>query len=191
MRICSVCNITKNIDCFHKRKASPSGYRVACKSCRNLEYNMCKGKRLEYDRKWYILNKDRKKQYVSNWISNNKERVTEKHSQYISKRLKDDVNFKLAHNLRNRLQAALKGNYKAGSAVSDLGCSVEDFRQHIESLWKPGMNWDNWTTDGWHIDHKEAISKFNLSDLEELKKACHYTNLQPLWAKDNLSKGNK
>ena len=61
------------------------------------------------------------------------------------------LNEKLKNNLRNRLNQAIKVDQKVGSAVKDLGCSVEEFKKHIESLWEPGMTWDNWTRDGWHV----------------------------------------
>lgn len=76
-------------------------------------------------------------------------------------------------------------------AVKDLGCTIEELKVHLESLWKPGMNWDNHAHTGWHIDHIKPLSAFNLSDPEELKKATHYTNLQPLWYNENMSKGGK
>jgi hypothetical protein len=53
------------------------------------------------------------------------------------------------------------------------------------------MSWDNWTTDGWHIDHIKPLASFDLTDRQQLLLACHYTNLQPLWAIDNLSKGDR
>jgi hypothetical protein len=53
------------------------------------------------------------------------------------------------------------------------------------------MTWENWSKYGWHIDHIKPLSSFNLTDYEQLKMACHYTNLQPMWAKDNLIKSNK
>ena len=86
---------------------------------------------------------------------------------------------------------ALQKSYKKGSAVKDLGCSINFLKQYLESLFQPGMSWDNYGRNGWHIDHKKPLSKFNLSDREDLLRACHYTNLQPLWATDNIKKGNR
>lgn len=108
-----------------------------------------------------------------------------------AKRRRTDLQYKLAHNLRKRLTKAIRNNYKAGSAVRDLGCSIVELEQHLEKQFKPGMTWANWSPDGWHIDHIKALSKFDLTDREQFLKACHYTNLQPLWAKDNLAKGNR
>jgi hypothetical protein len=85
----------------------------------------------------------------------------------------------------------LKKNAKSGSAVRDLGCSIEQLKQHLESKFQTNMSWNNYGPTGWHIDHIIPLSKFNLSIREELLKACHYTNLQPLWAIDNICKGNK
>ncbi len=94
----------------------------------------------------------------------------------------------LKRNLRSRLNKAMKNHHKTGSAVDDLGCSIEKFKEYIESQWQGNMSWDNYGLHGWHIDHIKPLSKFNLSDPKELKVACHYNNLQPLWAKDNLAK---
>jgi len=106
-------------------------------------------------------------------------------------RRKTDIQFKLSHNLRVRLISAIKGNYKVGSAVKDLGCSVEELKSYIESKFQPGMSWDNWTKDGWHIDHIKPLSSFDLTDRNKLLEACHYTNLQPLCTTDNIIKSDK
>jgi hypothetical protein len=84
---------------------------------------------------------------------------------------------------------ALKRGTKTGSAVSDLGCSIEELKKYIETKFLEGMTWENYGK--WHIDHIIPLSKFNLSDREELLKAVNYTNLQPLWAEDNMKKSNK
>ena len=105
------------------------------------------------------------------------------------RRLYQNTNYKLARVLRSRLRSILAGRVKGGSAVSDLGCTIDELRVHLESLFGPGMTWDNWTTDGWHLDHIIPLSSFDLTDSDQLLVACHYTNLQPLWAKENLLKG--
>ena len=88
---------------------------------------------------------------------------------------------------------AIKSNQKTGSAVKDLGCSIEEFKIYIESKFynrKNGeaMTWENWTKDGWHMDHVIPLSNFNLTNREEFLKANHYSNLQPLWTEDHLEK---
>jgi len=145
-----------------------------------------KGKKI-YNEAWYKINKDKIKLREKIYRSLNKD----KKNLYFKNKKKTDIQYKLSCNLRNRLNSAIKGNYKAGSAVKDLGCSVEELKSYIESKFQPGMTWDNWTTDGWHIDHIKPLSSFDLTDRKQLLEACHYTNLQPLWAKDNIIKSDK
>lgn len=88
-------------------------------------------------------------------------------------------------------ETALRGYKKAAGTVALLGCELEDARKHIESLWQPGMTWDNWSKDGWHLDHIKPCDSFNLRDAEQQKKCFHFTNLQPLWCNDNWAKGSR
>lgn len=109
---------------------------------------------------------------------------------------KDKICKKIAINLRSRFSEMIRGKNKCGSAVKDLGCSIEEFRVHLESQFEPWMNWDNYgkynkNRKTWHIDHIRPLSSFDLSNRSQLLKACKYTNLQPMLAKDNLSKGAK
>jgi len=115
-----------------------------------------------------------------------KQNVKRKSDKYLS-----TVSGRLAHGLRVRLRHAIKAKSKMGSAVSDLGCSIEDFMAYMEAKFKDGMTWENHGLYGWHIDHITPLISFDLTDREQFLQACHYTNLQPLWAKDNLSKSNK
>ena len=135
---------------------------------------------------YYKTNKNKIKVYKSNYYQINKDKINFRSNN----RRKTDLQYKLSCNLRNRLKEAVKNNQKAGSAVRDLGCSIEELKQHLESKFQTGMSWDNWTLDGWHIDHIKPLASFDLTDRKQLLEACHYTNLQPLWAKDNLSKGD-
>lgn len=109
-------------------------------------------------------------------------------SKYIRNRYKTDSQFKIANILRSRLNKAIQFS-KTGSAVKDLGCSIEQLKIYLESRFVSGMTWDNYGE--WHIDHIKPLASFDLTDYQQLKEACHYTNLQPLWAVDNLRKGNR
>ena len=100
------------------------------------------------------------------------------------------LGYRIACNIRSRLNAAIKNKSKTGSAVKDLGRSIEEFIKYIESKFEIGMSWNNWGLKGWHIDHIIPLSKFNLNNRQEFLKACHYTNMQPLWAKENLKKAD-
>lgn len=84
-----------------------------------------------------------------------------------------------------------RGGIKSRASLTYLGCSMDEARAHIESQWLPGMNWENHGKYGWHIDHKIPLAAFNLESEEGIKAAAHYTNLCPLWARDNLTKGSK
>lgn len=106
-----------------------------------------------------------------------------------NERYKTDPEFRLVRLLRNRLGSVIRNKRKSGSAVALLGCSTQDVIQYLESKFQVGMTWENWGE--WHIDHKKPLASFNLEDETELAEACHYTNLQPLWAIDNIKKSNK
>ena len=104
---------------------------------------------------------------------------------------KDQEEYKLTTAIRSRVRIALNNNQKTGSAIDDLGCSVDELKIYLENQFEEGMTWDNWKHDGWHIDHIKPLSKFDLTDPVQFKEAVHYTNLQPLWWNENLKKGNK
>jgi len=85
---------------------------------------------------------------------------------------------------------AIKKNYKSGSAVSDLGCSIDEFKKHLECQFLGEMSWDNYGKgDGkWNIDHIKPLNTFDLSDRDQFLQACHYTNMRPLWHADNIKR---
>ena len=84
-------------------------------------------------------------------------------------------------------------NTRPGDAVEDLGCSLDELRQHIESKFQPGMTWDNWGRGPgtWQLDHIMPLSKFDLTNRQHFILACHYLNLQPLWSEVNSRKRAK
>jgi len=165
-------------------------------------YQSNKEKFKQKSRTYYKNNKEKHNERTRNWQKNNKLKIKEYKKDYYQRnktkllqnennRFKTDIQFKLGKTLRSRLNKVLKRNLKSGSAVKDLGCTVDELKIYLESKFQKGMSWDNWTTDGWHIDHIRPLSSFDLTIKEQLLQAVHYTNLQPLWAKDNFSKKDK
>lgn len=136
---------------------------------------------------YYEANRDKRLAYSKNYFKNNRDKL----NAYRNNRVKIDIQFKLSRTLRRRLWKALRGNFKNGSAVKDLGCTINEFKTYLESKFQSGMTWNNWGSKGWHIDHIKPLASFDLTDRQQLLMACHYTNLQPLWAKDNLIKSDK
>jgi len=129
------------------------------------------------------------------WYQDNIEHVKEyrkKNKQHTAdcerKRLRNNIQRRLSSNLRRRVRAAINGDCKSTSTTALLGCSIDEFKKHLESLFKEGMSWDNYGRYGWHIDHIIPCNSFNLEHLEDQKKCFHYSNMQPLWAKENHSK---
>lgn len=123
------------------------------------------------------------------WRDKNKDYLREYMAKYVAYRSENDLEFKIKTRIRQRLGKAIKRNYKSSSAIILLGCSISYFKRYLESKFQDNMTWENY--GDWHMDHIIPLSKFDLTNNEHLLKACHYTNLQPLWAKDNISKGAK
>ena len=110
------------------------------------------------------------------------------HKEYLKRINTKGSQYHIASNLRCRINRAIKNLAKRGSAVKDLGCTVAFFKEYIATQFQPGMSWDNWGHDTWHLDHKKPLVSFDLTDREQFLQACHYTNYQPLWATENLAK---
>jgi hypothetical protein len=123
----------------------------------------------------------------------------ERTKSYYQKYYHNDINKKIRMIYRNRLKKVLKtqltrkkGKYKSVAKTEELlGCTLEFFVQYIESQFTPEMTWENHGHTTWHIDHIIPISTFDLTDEEQLKKACHYTNMRPLKASENFQKYNR
>lgn len=112
-----------------------------------------------------------------------------KTNQLRKNRYKNDSLYKLKISLRSRIYGALKRNkfVKKSKSLEILGGTYEEIRKHLESQFIDGMTWAN--HGHWHIDHIVPLSSAKTE--EEMYKLCHYKNLQPLWAVDNLKKGNR
>jgi hypothetical protein len=179
-KTCTKCETIKPLNDFYKRKGTKDGLRFECIVCTKRRNS-----------KYYEINQDEIIQSSNTYYHENKDTIIPKSVAYKNKKYKTDPRAKLMSNLRSRFGMAVKYNSKSGSAIRNLGCSIDELKIYLESLFQPGMTWDNHTHKGWHIDHIRPLATFDLTDIEQLKQACHYTNLQPLWARENWSKGKK
>ena len=175
-KTCGSCKQTKDISQFNKRSDSPIGLSSQCKDCikirHDAHYEKNKKEVLLRTRNYYQLNKDLyRRNYQRNYHSN--------------------PTFKLRHNIARRILLALKeqGADKNKNTVKLLGCSIKEYKDYLEKKFLTNMTWEN--HGDWHIDHIKPCASFDLSNPDEQKVCFHYTNTQPLWKKDNLSKGKK
>lgn len=108
---------------------------------------------------------------------------------YENHKRKTDVNFRLAGNLRSRLRRAMifGRGAKSASTLQLLGCTVDELKVKLESRFQPGMTWDNYGE--WHVDHIKPCASFDLTEPAQQLACFHFSNLQPLWALENLKKG--
>jgi hypothetical protein len=118
----------------------------------------------------------------------------EKRREYERARRANNIQARIAAVMRGRIRDAVRaanaGRCAPGSAVRDLGCTIDAFREHIAAKFVSGMSWANWGRgpDRWHLDHIRPLSSFNLTDPASFREAVHFTNYQPLWSGDNLRK---
>jgi hypothetical protein len=126
------------------------------------------------------------RQHIKDYKKRNRKRINKLMKIYLHNRFNSDVSFKLAHYLRTRITRALRGNPKFETTMNLVGCSLEFLIVYLASKFTSGMSWDNYGK--WHIDHIKPCINFDMSKESEQHKCFHYTNLQPLWAEDNLKK---
>lgn len=130
--------------------------------------------------------------YMKDWRKRNKEKSNQYARKSTKKRKAIDPGFRVQCNLRNRLRHIMKSAKKGGwSSYSNLtGCTSQELAAHIEKQFKKGMTWDNYGIDGWHVDHIMPCSKFDHTNELHVRQCWHFTNLRPLWAKDNFAKSD-
>jgi hypothetical protein len=156
------------------------------------QYNINnKENQTQYNKLYYLKNKDKIRQDTKTYYLENKEKMGKARLEYERKKAKTDIGFNIVRGLRSRIRNVLNGNIKYDSTKKLVGCSIEKLKQYMESKFQSGMNWKNHGYRGWHIDHIKPCASFDLSKPSEQRKCFHYSNLQPLWAKDNMKKGKK
>jgi hypothetical protein len=204
-KVCSKCKEDKDFCEFGKRKDSKDGFRNECKNCIKLNHKLWRevnpDKYSEYSRllklnnpksrensikKYKEKNHKKIKEYNRKWRQKNREYT----NNYQKNRRKNDSLYHLITLVRCRLNEFLRIRKisKRNNTINIIGCSSEHLKVHIENQFTEGMSWEQ-LGQNIHIDHIIPLSSANTE--KEVYKLCHYTNLQPLWAKDNLKKSNK
>lgn len=177
----------------YKRKYDKK-YRISYELKNKKKISKCKKR--YYQSNKFNISKKHKKYYKTH--KEERKKYDKIHKERLNKYRKllklKNPSFRILCNLRTRINQVLKGINKSKSTIKLLGCSLEFLKQHLEKQFKPGMSWKNYgrgwnNKKEWQIDHIKPCASFDLSVPEQQKLCFNYTNLQPLWAEENLSKG--
>lgn len=203
-KICSKCEAVKPSSHFYASPDGAFGFRGDCREC-----TVRRGKRwydenpetvrryLDANRDRIIRNSNRRRienpNYHKQWRDANRDRVrakqreaNEKHRMKPYRRLCDAVSANINNSIR-------KGSRQGRGTFELLGYTREELMRHLEKQFDPGMSWANYGVEGWHIDHIIPVTAFNFDspDHEDFRRCWALTNLQPLWGRENISKGNR
>lgn len=221
MKVCNKCHIEKELSVFNKNSRNPDRLMNICKPCRtqhridnreainkyNREYKQANKEKIREHKKayrtkhtekfrkmmrdHYYRNKEKIRASQRKYYEKNKKDISEKQTVYQMNKYNSDPLYKLISTLRSRIRSAVKANRltKTNKTIEMLGADIQTVRCHIESMFESWMTWDNHGTHTWHIDHIIPLS--SATTIEEMEKLCHYTNLQPLAARENIIKSNK
>lgn len=190
-KICTKCDKEKELSEFYSHARQKSGFSSQCKLCVNQYFIDNKEKVKKYKHKWYLKNKNKHNKSSRCYYEENKGKMKKLQLSYQKKRRKEDASFRFLCALRTRINTSIKKRYKSLSTMFLIECEIDYLMYHIQNHFTSGMSWDNYGRGGWEIDHIKPCSKFDLSKESEQRKCFHYTNLQPLWAMDNLKKKDK
>ena len=197
MKMCTCCKVEKPFDCFTKRKNRKCGYMSHCKECRvekeKIRQQEKKDIMVEKRKVFYEANRERLKAKQRDYNAKNKEK-----RKVYSQANKDRINANrkkwrnenpvnlVSDRFRRRLNYALKtlGLKKNRSSLEYLGCTLEFFKEHMEKQFLKGMSWEN--RGEWHIDHITPMATAKTE--EDVVRLSHFTNLRPLWKRENFSK---
>lgn len=162
--------------------------RKLCAERAKLQYLERREARLKAMAKWLAKpgNLEIKRKAYHTWVASPEGRKVRRE---ISTRNRQTINGTISNRIWARIAVALKvGFTKSADTLSLIGCSISDFKKHIESQFQSGMSWDNFAA--WEIDHRVPLASFNLSDPEQQKLAFNYHNCQPMWVKPNRQKSD-
>ena len=180
MKTCKECGEEKPLDQYCKRKEEKDGLHRYCKVCMSKrgkkEYNEDKEKHLKRTKRWREENKEYHKSLMKNHYHTNKDY----YRQWNRDKTKTDILFRLRHVVNSIINHHLKSG-KSKKTIEYLGCTIQEYKEYLEPMFTPEMNWDNYGTY-WEIDHIYPLAKGG---------PFHYTNTQPLTITENRVKSDK
>jgi len=190
-KLCTKCGIVRRTKSFPRNCNKPGGLGQWCKKCqakyKKAQYKLHRSMLLEKHRKYYLAHRLERITSARNYVSTHKEQRRDYIRRWQLLKRKKDIGYRILCNLRSRVHHALRGDNKSRTTLQLLGCSISQFRLHIQEQFQPGMSWSNYGK--WQLDHIRPCALFNLTNKREQEQCFHYTNLQPLWKLDNQHKG--
>jgi hypothetical protein len=193
-KLCSKCKVEKDICEFSRKKSTNPTLRSECKECNKIISKKYREENKEKEtnrvKKYREDNRDYFENYNKTYYKNNLNKIIEYKVEYNKKKRHSNTTYNFICNIRGRVShyLKLKNITKENKTFDIIGCSPIFLKEYIEKKFTDGMSWDL-VCKHIHIDHIIPLSSAKTK--EEIYKLCHYTNLQPLWAKDNLKKSNK
>ena len=157
------------------------------KTQKRASYLKNKAKHRERTKAWHEANREKALQYLRDWQANNADYCRQQKTAYYLRRKQTDAAFAVLTRLRRRINHFVSGTNKSATTAELIGCSMEEFTAHLEDQFTDGMTWEN--RHLWHIDHIIPCAAFDLCDPRQQRACFHYSNMRPLWAFKNQSKG--
>ena len=204
-KVCTTCKKARELTEFHKEKKGKYGVKSKCKEC-FYEYKRNNPKEKEYRRINYVRYREKKISYKKQYIKDNPQKIKQQRKEYNERpevreaktkynrdyeriRKANDPLYKFQKNIQSNISRSIRSmGYRKNSRTQDiLGCDYNFLIAYLENQFKDGMSWDNY--GDWEIDHIKPMS--SAKDFSDVIRLNHYTNLQPLWKKDNRNKYNK
>lgn len=199
---CTICKKILAFELFAPDKRASTGRNSCCRVCKQKKYfhdvPSVKKEQIKLASQYYYENTKEKfaehrKEYRKEYEQ--RKEYKEKRNKRLRDRRKTDPQFKIIGSLRSRVASALKSqNVRKNNSTIDLvGCKVPFLKEYLESFFEEGMTWENYCKDietCWHIDHIRPCASFDLEDEDQQRQCFHYTNLQPMWASENILKSD-
>jgi len=186
-RKCSQCGKYLDRNCFYNDKRMSDGLLSACKDCHNASNERWEHNNIE---KATTRRKQHRKKRWLKFKEEHKEEFEQRAQEREQRKKETKIRKRIAGRLRWRIRDALKKGTPRPHLIELLGCSLQEFKVYLESMWTEGMSWDNFKKEGWWIDHIRPCASFDLTNIEEQKKCFHWSNQQPMWPNDNIKKSS-